>query len=101
MAAYLLDTNHLSPLVTLNHPLRHQILGPSKPDIPLLSPFRPWWRCYLGLACYPERLKIGPSGNGFGLILNVTSLMRPMPNERRVSKFNYAARVGSWARSMP
>lgn len=27
MADYLLDTNHLSPLVTLNHPLRHRILA--------------------------------------------------------------------------
>jgi tRNA(fMet)-specific endonuclease VapC len=27
MAEYLLDTNHLSPLVTLNHPLRHRILA--------------------------------------------------------------------------
>jgi predicted nucleic acid-binding protein len=26
MTDYLLDTNHLSPLVTLNHPLRHQVL---------------------------------------------------------------------------
>ncbi len=26
MADYLLDTNHLSPLVTLNHPLRQQVL---------------------------------------------------------------------------
>ena len=26
MAAYLLDTNHASPLVTLGHPLRHRIL---------------------------------------------------------------------------
>jgi tRNA(fMet)-specific endonuclease VapC len=27
MATYLLDTNHASPLVTLNHPLREQVLG--------------------------------------------------------------------------
>ncbi len=27
MTDYLLDTNHLSPLVTLNHPLRHQVLA--------------------------------------------------------------------------
>lgn len=27
MTDYLLDTNHLSPLVTLNHPLRDQVLG--------------------------------------------------------------------------
>ena len=26
MARYLLDTNHLSPLVTLDHPLRHRVL---------------------------------------------------------------------------
>lgn len=26
MADYLLDTNHLSPLVTLNHPLRHRVM---------------------------------------------------------------------------
>ena len=26
MAGYLMDTNHLSPLVTLSHPLRHQVL---------------------------------------------------------------------------
>ena len=25
MAHYLLDTNHLSPLVTLSHPLRHRV----------------------------------------------------------------------------
>jgi tRNA(fMet)-specific endonuclease VapC len=27
MAEYLLDTNHLSPLVTLNHPLRHRFFA--------------------------------------------------------------------------
>jgi tRNA(fMet)-specific endonuclease VapC len=27
VAAYLLDTNHASPLVTLHHPLRHKVLA--------------------------------------------------------------------------
>jgi len=27
MAGYLLDTNHISPLVTLPHPLRRRVLG--------------------------------------------------------------------------
>jgi tRNA(fMet)-specific endonuclease VapC len=30
MAEYLLDTNHLSPLVTLNHPLRHRFFEAMK-----------------------------------------------------------------------
>ncbi|HRV95162.1 MAG TPA: hypothetical protein P5526_23590 [Anaerolineae bacterium] len=41
MADYLMDTNHLSPLVTLRHPLRHRFLKANKVDILLPWLFRP------------------------------------------------------------
>jgi hypothetical protein len=84
VADYLLDTNHLSPLITVGHPLRNRILSLVKQGegfniaVPVLTEF------LFGIQLMPRVQAIWPSGNGCRIVSVITPLpARKLKRQRR------------------